>query len=138
MTKKQYNNILSEISELKKQLEKAKERLAIGKKAGDLRENSEVDQASLDIQILEKQIKNKEAHLRDVEITEDSDKSYTFLLDGKKMVMSLGQVDRNNYFTALSENSPVGDLLKKHDIGDVFSYLDLNGTKHTIEILKIV
>ncbi len=149
MTAEGYKKLKDELDYLKtERRDEISEKIRVARGYGDLSENSEYDEAKNDQAIVEARIMQIEEQLKVVKII-SSDEIKTDVASVGTMVKILdmefdeemeyrivSSLEANNDMASLTDNSPVGQALIGHKVGDV---VDANVPSGTIQfkILEI-
>lgn len=147
LTKKGYQDLILEIKELKEvKRPKLLERLANARSQGDLRENSDYQNARQDLEFLDARIAELEEMLEKAEIVEEKENEdgkvslgsrVKIRSNGKEMVFTLvGQNEADPSNLKISIASPLGSALLDKRIGDIVEVETPSG-KLSYEILDI-
>lgn len=116
------------------------EKIKIARSYGDLSENSEYDEAKNEQAVLEAQIREIEATLKNYELIDESDENVDHVRLGAKVKVEMLSTGSTREFTMvgvndvnpsegkISDESPVGKALSGHAIGDVVEAEAPNGS----------
>ena len=116
------------------------EKIKIARSYGDLSENSEYDEAKNEQAVLEAQIREIEATLKNYELIDESDENVDRVRLGAKVKVEMLSTGSTREFTMvgvndvnpsegkISDESPIGKALSGHAIGDVVEAEAPNGS----------
>ncbi len=116
------------------------EKIKIARSYGDLSENSEYDEAKNEQAVLEAQIRDIEATLKNYELIDESDENVDHVRLGAKVKVEMLSTGSTREFTMvgvndvnpsegkISDESPIGKALSGHAIGDVVEAEAPNGS----------
>lgn len=148
LTENQIRDLKAELKELKEvKLPKAKERLAMARREGDLSENDEFDSAKKEIKDIYRDIDAKEDLLNCSEVLTDEEyyssevrvgSRVTIKIDGETFEKNLSLSSGLDYLDSISPKSILGQALVGKDILDSFTYKDNNGDEHNVTVLDVM
>ena len=148
LTAKKIQELKAELKELKEiKLVKAKERLSMARREGDLSENDEFDSAKKEIKDIYRDIDAKENLLNSSEVLTDEEyyssevrvgSRVTIKIDGEVFEKNLSLSSGLDYLNNISPKSILGQALLGKDILDSFRYKDNNGDEHEVTVLDVM
>lgn len=148
VSQRDYDNQVAFITEMKQELQEAYSRKAGARHEGDLRENAEFESANKDIDRLQNDIKEAQALLEKMVISEDV-KSAASISVGTTFVVKDLQTDKELKLKLVatsqaappdkvSEDSLIGQAIKGKHAGDEISYIDILYRKQKFLIKEIL